>query len=439
MRFYMNKLLKKQKKKALVPAKFAFFRNHISGHEHRTLNTQPIQMKQEASDLPVVLTFIDWYLPGTNAGGPVRSLANLTHHLKDQLHFKIVTSNTDYLETVPYRDVPYNQWVEYSPGTEVYYLSPMQTKPSTFAKLIRNTPCDMIYVNGMYSLHFSILPVLYGRRYRLPLLIAPRGMVSEQAFSAKKLKKRIFLTLTRWLNLYKAVHFHATLNDEVPAIQQHTGTDAQRIYLAPNLFRRARHTSPPRRQKNPGELNMVSIARISPEKNTLYALQCLQSIGEGVTVRFDLYGGIYAPEYWKKCQAVIRKLPENIQVQYKGVASGADVPDLLQDYHLLFMPSTGENFGHSILESLMEGVPVLISDRTPWRALEQIQAGWALPLEQQEAFSEKIRQMALAEQSAYNQWIQGAYARAGEFINNQEHVQDSLSMFRAVINTAGNE
>ena len=42
------------------------------------------------------------------------------------------------------------------------------------------------------------------------------------------------------------------------------------------------------------------------------------------------------------------------------------VHQTLSDYHLFFLPTLGENFGHAIFEALSVGVPVLISDQTPW-------------------------------------------------------------------------
>ena len=39
-------------------------------------------------------------------------------------------------------------------------------------------------------------------------------------------------------------------------------------------------------------------------------------------------------------------------------------------YHALLMPSLTENFSYTVLESLQAGIPVLISDQTPWRDLQ---------------------------------------------------------------------
>ena len=55
-----------------------------------------------------ILISIDWFLPGTKSGGPVRSYANLIDHFKGDFEFYIVTRDTDYCETVPYRQIKQN-------------------------------------------------------------------------------------------------------------------------------------------------------------------------------------------------------------------------------------------------------------------------------------------------------------------------------------------
>jgi glycosyltransferase involved in cell wall biosynthesis len=47
----------------------------------------------------------------------------------------------------------------------------------------------------------------------------------------------------------------------------------------------------------------------------------------------------------------------------------------------MLMPSLTENFSYTVLESLQAGIPVLISDQTPWRDLQSQGVGWDLSLE----------------------------------------------------------
>jgi len=73
-----------------------------------------------------ILIFIDWFLPGYKAGGPIRSVANLTAHLFSEFEFLIITRNNDYLEKSPYPNVKANQWVNFSENIKVYYLISQQ-------------------------------------------------------------------------------------------------------------------------------------------------------------------------------------------------------------------------------------------------------------------------------------------------------------------------
>ena len=47
-----------------------------------------------------------------------------------------------------------------------------------------------------------------------------------------------------------------------------------------------------------------------------------------------------------------------------------------------FLPTAGENYGHAIAESLMIGIPAIISTRTPWRNLRKERLGFDLSLDQ---------------------------------------------------------
>jgi len=59
---------------------------------------------------------------------------------------------------------------------------------------------------------------------------------------------------------------------------------------------------------------------------------------------------------------------------------------MLPEYDVLLHPTSGENFGYSIIEALERGVPVLLSDKCPWLDVEGHGAGWVVPLSQPETF-----------------------------------------------------
>ena len=42
-----------------------------------------------------ILVFVDFFLPGYKAGGPITTIENLTNALKDKFDFSIITRNYD--------------------------------------------------------------------------------------------------------------------------------------------------------------------------------------------------------------------------------------------------------------------------------------------------------------------------------------------------------
>ena len=52
--------------------------------------------------------------------------------------------------------------------------------------------------------------------------------------------------------------------------------------------------------------------------------------------------------------------------------------------------TSGENFGHAIIEALACGCPVIISDQTPWNDLESFGAGWVIPLDDEKRWKSVI-------------------------------------------------
>jgi hypothetical protein len=396
-----------------------------------------------------ILIFIDWFLPGYKAGDPISSNANLIAHLNNEIKFYVITRNTDYCETEPYKNITSNTWYAHSIGAKVYYISKTKLSLKTIIDISKNIQFDTIFINGIYSWYFSLFPLLWFKYIkRKELIVSAGGMLSDRTFSSKKLKKKLFYYFARTMGLYNHVVIHATNEDEALQIRNNINFKGE-IKIAPNLPPKTK-TALQTKTKTNGELKLISIARISPEKNTLFALNILLAYSEmsksdPIHFVFDLYGTIYNESYWEECKSVIAARPSYIIINFKGALEKEKITETIADYHFLFMPSQGENYGHSMVESLIHGKPIIISNRTPWKNLQgrhsltvgpnssnhPSSVGWDLPLESPECFVEVIKYCVNMGQEEYDAMSLRAFNYAKRITEDPAVIEANRRLFEA--------
>ncbi|MGP8214080.1 MAG: glycosyltransferase family 4 protein [Bacteroidia bacterium] len=373
-----------------------------------------------------ILLFSDWFYPGFMAGGPIQSSFNLINHLKDYYDFSVVTRDTDYTDTIPYKGIKSDTWTILPNGMRVYYFSAQNLSYPNMAKLIESENFDIAYLNSMYSPRFTIMPLFILNRLKKKIILAPRGMLAPSAIAIKSWKKRPFLLWIKNSSFIKNMHFHAASEQEAGHIRNVFGNKVE-IRVAPNLPGDMKLPPLVVTRKDKGIVNLINVARVSPEKNLLFALEVLMKV-KG-KVKFSIYGPIYDYPYWEKCKTVLNKLPDNIEAEHYGPIAKDEIPNTLNEIHFLFLPTQGENFGHTILEAMMCGCPAIISDQTPWHNLEAAKAGFDLPLNNQDGFVKAIEQAIAMDADTYRNWSEGARSYAANFINNPELLQQSIHIF----------
>jgi glycosyltransferase involved in cell wall biosynthesis len=164
-----------------------------------------------------------------------------------------------------------------------------------------------------------------------------------------------------------------------------------------------------------------------PIKNLLFLLQALDKVR--AEVELTVIGPVEDKEYWEICQKAIAGLPANIRVSYEGPKRNDQLMSILHSHHLSILPTTGENFGHSIFEAFLAGRPVLISDQTPWLNLPAQKAGWDLPLTDPAAFARVIEEVGAWDQSLFDEWALSSWQYARDFIKNPELTRQYLNLF----------
>lgn len=372
-----------------------------------------------------VLVFVDWYLPGYKAGGPIRSVANIVKRL--DLEFSIVTSNKDHDTEDAYSEVPTNIWVHGKFNERVLYLSADRQTKKEYRKILREDDYDIVYLNSLFSKNFTLKPLRALKRSAkgMKVLIAPRGMLKKGALSVKKNKKKIFLFVARKTKLFKGVIWHATNEAEKREIELHFLHSEVRI--APNLVAgKSEVFEFPTKEK--GKLKMVTIARVSKEKNILGALDYMIESNPGLgSIEWDIYGTQEDQEYLNRC-VMLSKQASHAKIRFMGEIPHHKIPECLRSYHFFYLPTLGENFGHAIVESWLASTPVIISNRTPWQSLEKQRCGWDLPLERH-LFAEIINHCLQLENEEYEELARGAHAKGVSIIENKGYVRQNYELF----------
>ena len=370
-------------------------------------------MGEETKKLRVMI-FIDWFLPGYKAGGPIRSVANLVEALYEQYDFSIVTTDRDLGDKEAYEEIETDTWIDRD-QYRVWYASPNHQSYRHLRNIVFNNEFDVLYCQSMFSLKYTLFPPWTCRALRpeSKMVLAPRGMLHKGAIGLKSRKKKLFLKVFRLLQLHKAVTFQATDDQEEADIRKWMGE--MEVVQVKNVPR-PRLPEPADLEKQPGKLRLVFFSRLTIKKGVHQVLEALA--GQEAEIELDLYGVQDEPEYWERCQGLIAELPSNIQVAYRGTVPPQETSATLQQYHAFVMPTQGENFGHAIFEALAAGRPVVISDQTPWRGLEEVKAGWDLPLDDTTALAGKIRSLAGMDQESWNELAAGARQHAGEYLTS---------------------
>jgi glycosyltransferase involved in cell wall biosynthesis len=177
-------------------------------------------------------------------------------------------------------------------------------------------------------------------------IIIPRGELLAGAIKNSSFKKHLYIKIVK--HIYNKLNFEwvATSVKERDSIELLIKPKITPI-LNSNLLKSIPFNSSINRTKD-----FCSIGRLELKKNQLF----LKNIKDKV----DLFGALSNEKgYIKK----IDKVPNLI---YLGNIDPDKMSELYSEYKINLLPTLGENYGHVIVESILSGTPVIVSDTTPW-------------------------------------------------------------------------
>ena len=379
---------------------------------------------------PRVLILLDTFWRGHEANGAGQSILALCRALSDEFDFLIVGRNRTEPGAEPAPNT--TDWIDEG-FAKVRYLPDARLWATGLATVLRTTPFDMILAGSFFD-RFLVVPTLVLRRLGLlpdrPMVISPRGELSPGALQLKTRRKHAFIATARFLGLLGGIELHPTSDLEDQELAE-AAPWLHRTMIAPNI----RHLVPLPEGPPPAAvgapLKLVFLSRIDRKKNLDFAIEVLKRVHTPVS--FDIYGPVSDREFMRECETLMDALPDHVQARYQGTTPNNNVVATLARYELFFLPTFGENYGHAIVDSLVAGTPILISDRTPWTDLETAHAGWSLPLSDPQIFADAIQRFSAFTHAERRDLRRGARAYIEGKLAQNEAVERTRLMLRTAL------
>jgi glycosyltransferase involved in cell wall biosynthesis len=381
-----------------------------------------------------ILISTDFYKPGYRGGGPIQSIYNLSELISKDYIVKIVTRNYDLMQKENPYNIKTNKWIPQSENCNVKYLKENSFKTCFINTLSKEKP-DFVYVNSFFS-SSSQIHVLQTKLYNLfhekkiNIVIAPRGefdpgaLNSKGKINLKTTKKKVFVFFHK-IFFGKKQRFQATAVLEKQNISK-IFSRAQ-IFVAQNVPKLPEEYI--EKEKKEDNTNFLYLGRISQKKNLLFALKSFQNLNINGKIVFNIVGPIIDKDYWNECINLFDILPSNVKCVYKGEINNNEIKNLCKENHYLYFPTLGENYGHVVYESLVHGLPVLISDNTPWIGKKNNNGIFANSLDNMNDFIEDIRYLHHLSPKSYKTLSKTAYKTAVDSANFSELLNEYNKLF----------
>jgi len=339
------------------------------------------------SSKKTILVCTKYYEPMYIAGGGVVTMVNLISKLKSEFNFVVICEDRLPNDVKPFENIVADKWhYLHDKSVKIIYVSPSNRRILNLKKLIDSVQCDLVFLNSFFS-QFTTFPFLLLNKFKennnAPVIIAPRGELHSGALSSKKLKKFLYIKFINFFGLMNGFSWLVTDKNEKNDVAKKIN-NANDVFICEDIPQDLSNlnifdSSKLRATKNSNILHLVYISRILGKKGLKNAIEAVigLSIFASGEIVFDIYGPIVDNKYWAKCLKIINNNKKNnLKISYLGELKIDEVIPTFQRYHFFLFPTFGENYGYVVHESLLGGCPIILTNNTPWKNLEDNKVGF---------------------------------------------------------------
>ncbi len=236
---------------------------------------------------------------------------------------------------------------------------------------------ELIHSHGMWQMN-AVYPGWYAKKGNVPLVVSPRGALSEWAMQNGSKAKSLFWSLLQRPSFENVACFHATAESEYEDIRRlgfhqpvaiiPNGIDTPTIVAAPEGTSRT----------------LLFLGRLHPKKG----LDILLPAWEAVETAFPEWRLVivgsdnghygvsgYLDELCRQAQQLDLK-----RIEFLGELRGTEKMKAYQQADMFVLPTYSENFGLTVAEALAAGTPAIVTTGAPWAELDTCGAGWSIEI-----------------------------------------------------------
>lgn len=252
----------------------------------------------------------------------------------------------------------------------------------------QNTNDKIIHTHNLWN-YIPYLAYKQSRKYHIPYIVAIRGSLYKWSLAQSKLQKKVAWILFQRKVLQNASCIHVTEVKEMEAVRK-LGINTP-IAIVPNGIDLQEFTNMKNKRDAKQILNLniekkyiLFMSRVHPKKGLEYLVNAWVKTADRYT-EWDLL--IVGPQYDKKYMDKIVNIIDSHnlkgRVTFTGMLTGEYRIDAFSASDLFVLPSHTENFGIVIAEAMAAKLPVITTHGTPWKEIEEHNAGWWVELTQE--------------------------------------------------------
>jgi glycosyltransferase involved in cell wall biosynthesis len=245
---------------------------------------------------------------------------------------------------------------------------------SGFHGLPGNSMGEVVHIHGLWT-PFEWRAYREGRARRARLVISPHGSLEPWALAHKRVKK-----LAAWMLYQKRILQRADLLVASTSFERDNfrdlGLTAPIAVIPVGVDTSDRPAEVVETDMTDREKIVLFLARLSPKKGIPDLLEAWSTIDRhGYELHIHGYGSDSYRTYLERRIATLRI---GHHVKLLGPLYGEEKWRKLEKSSIYVLPSYSENFGITVAEALLSGLPAITSKAMPWGELSSKGLGWTV-------------------------------------------------------------